>query len=288
MIQKSKHPSTTKKKPRAVPAPASDPPPPIATISGWEDGVPFTRSVTRLDRWELQNADTLTVHLGTLDVRLAQDPHSPHLGGYVWVSSFALCSYFQNLAEEQHSGSGGSRDGDSDTRDPVRLDTSSTWIELGSGVGLMGIVLARLGVGRTIMTDIPELVPQMRANIEANMDSSSAGTVVAEPLVWGDIPAAERLARESPPDHILAVDCIYSEASARGLVETMDTLAHPRTRVLCMSEVRNQAAQDVFMEEARGLFEVVLMPTEAWHGRVAKHIKFDETLNFYVLRKRAG
>ncbi|RUS18790.1 hypothetical protein BC937DRAFT_88331 [Endogone sp. FLAS-F59071] len=82
----------------------------------------------RLDRWELQNADTLTVHLGTLDVRLAQDPYSSHLGGYVWVSSFALCSYFQSPEEEERNG----RDGDSDTRDSVRLDASSTWIELGS------------------------------------------------------------------------------------------------------------------------------------------------------------
>ncbi|RUP24754.1 hypothetical protein BC936DRAFT_138897, partial [Jimgerdemannia flammicorona] len=107
MTQRSKHSAKPTKKAKAPPKPSAsisfDEPPPVATISGWEDGVPFTRSVSRLDRWELQGADTLTIHIGDLDIQLTQDPHSPHLGGYVWISSFALSSFFQNLVEEQRA-----------------------------------------------------------------------------------------------------------------------------------------------------------------------------------------
>src|ERR1700733_12948812 len=115
--------------------------PPIATISGWEDGQQFTRALNKLDRWELQAADLLTVHIGDVDIELAQDPHSPPLGGYVCLSSMVLCFYLQNLAHHHRR----------DPHEPVKVDDKSTWIELGSGVGLMGIMLAKLGVQRVVM-----------------------------------------------------------------------------------------------------------------------------------------
>lgn len=264
--------------------------PPIATISGWEDGQQFTRSLQKLDRWELQAADVLTVHIGDINIQLGQDPHSPHLGGYVWLSSMVLCSYLQNLALHHRR----------DRHEPVKVDDKSTWIELGSGVGLMGIMLAKLGVQRVVMTDIEELVDTMKSNVSLNdmvckdldgriiaqPSSKEEGEIVVAPLFWGDKEAIHKTKDRYKPDYILACDCIYSEASAIDLVETMALLCTPSTIIVCMSEVRNQAAQDAFIREAEGLFHVELVPTVKWHGKVAKHIAFDETLNLYRLRLR--
>jgi len=264
--------------------------PPIATISGWEDGQQFTRALSKLDRWELQAADILTVHIEDVNIQLAQDPHSPHLGGYVWLSSMVLCSYLQNLALHHRR----------DRHEPVKVDDKATWIELGSGVGLMGIMLAKLGVQRVVMTDIEELVDTMTTNVTLNgmickdLDGREIGTspptgkeegqVVVAPLFWGDKEAIMKTKDRYKPDYILACDCIYSEASAIDLVETMALLCTPTTIIVCMSEVRNQAAQDAFIREAKRLFDVELVPTVKWHGKVAKHIAFDETLNLYRLK----
>lgn len=262
--------------------------PAIATIRGWEDGQKFTRDLQKLDRWELQAADELTVHVGDVDIVLAQDPHSPHLGGYVWLSSMVLCSYLQSLSQNHRK----------DKHEPVKVGDKATWIELGSGVGLMGIMLAKLGVKRVVMTDIEELVRTMQVNVDLNgmickdLDgreifehkSDVDGEVIVAPLFWGDKQAISKTKELYSPDYILACDCIYSEASAIDLVETMALLCTPTTIIVCMSEVRNQAAQNAFIREAERLFDVELVPTVKWHGKVAKHIAFDETLNLYRLR----
>ncbi|XP_019736203.1 protein-lysine methyltransferase METTL21B isoform X2 [Hippocampus comes] len=83
----------------------------------------------------------------------------------VWESALQLCRYFG----EQHVEWRGRR-----------------VIELGSGTGVVGILAARLGADVTL-TDLPLTLPQLEANVCANMPSSgwpSAPPTVL-PLSWG-------------------------------------------------------------------------------------------------------
>ncbi|KAI8336595.1 putative methyltransferase-domain-containing protein [Chlamydoabsidia padenii] len=271
---------------------------PIATIEGWEDGQHYKRSVTTLDRWELQSAEQLTIHIGQHDLVLLQDPHSPHLGGYVWLSSIIFCSYLDAIHLGMHKGR-------AHRHDWIHLEHGKRWVELGSGVGLIGLMLHKVGVENIVMTDIDELVPTIEKNVEANgilvqsisgrrenkksMDdcSSMPTAVVVEPLVWNDDNAIRHIKSSGPIHYILACDCIYSEASAVDLIMTMDKLAGPDTLIICLSEVRNQVAQDTFIKQAQSVFLVELVPPNQWQKKVT-NIRFDGTLNLYRLYKPHG
>ncbi|KAG1406694.1 hypothetical protein G6F60_002733 [Rhizopus arrhizus] len=223
--------------------------PAIATIEGWEDGQPFRRDIHKLDRWALQSADTLTIHIGPHDIVLVQDPHSNYLGGYIWLSSIVVCSYLERLSTKR------------DRHSLIKLDHSKRWVELGSGVGLIGIMLHKLGIEEVMMTDIGELINTLEKNVEANKiavkslsgrrkNETNENTIVVEPLLWNNKQEMDYIKSAGDIDYILACDCIYSEASAIDLVETMDYLSNENTTILCISEVRNQAAQDKFVQEA--------------------------------------
>ncbi|KAI9032700.1 putative methyltransferase-domain-containing protein [Phycomyces nitens] len=255
-------------------------------MEGWEDGAKYKRELFSLDRWELQSADQLTIHVGPHDIVLVQDPHSSHLGGYIWLTAIVFCAYLESLCEkkERHGW--------------ISLDRTKRWVELGSGVGLIGIMLRKMGIEDVMITDISELVPVMERNVEANgftvksvsgrrKNEASHTEVLVEPLLWGDGDAIEHVKSSGTIDYLVACDCIYSEASALDLVDTMDRLADETTTIICISEVRNQAAQDAFMAEAKSRFHMELLPPSQWQGKV-KGVAFAETLNLYRLRKSAA
>lgn len=258
--------------------------PPIATIEGWEDGQPFKRGIHKLDRWALQSADTLTIHIGPHDVTLVQDPHSNYLGGYIWLTSIVFCSYLERLSSKR------------DRHGWISLDRNKRWVELGSGVGLIGIMLHKLGIEDVVITDIQELVETMERNVEANdinvrsisgrrKNEKDDNFIVVDPLLWGNEEEMASIKAGGDIDYIVACDCIYSEASAVDLVNTMDGLSSENTTIICISEVRNQAAQDKFMSEAQSRFQVELLPAIQWQKKVNHQVEFDETLNLYRLRK---
>lgn len=257
--------------------------PPIATIEGWEDGQPFKRGIHKLDRWALQSADTLTIHIGPHDIVLVQDPHSNYLGGYVWLTSIVFCSYLERLSSKR------------DRHGWISLDRRKRWVELGSGVGLIGIMLHKLGIEDVVITDIEELVETMEKNVEANQlhvksisgrmkNDYDNDIIVVDPLLWNNVEEMDSIKAGGDIDYIVACDCIYSEASAMDLVDTMDYLSDEKTTIICISEVRNQAAQDKFMLEAEARFQVELLPAIQWQKKV-NQVDFDETLNLYRLRK---
>jgi predicted nicotinamide N-methyase len=258
--------------------------PPIATIEGWEDGQPFRRGLHKLDRWALQSADKLTVHIGRHDIVLVQDPHSNYLGGYIWLTSIVFCSYLERLFSKR------------DRHGLINLDHSKRWVELGSGVGLIGIMLHKLGIEDVVITDIQELVEPMEKNVLANdirvksisgrrKNDYQDNVIVVDPLLWNNQQDMDSIKAAGDIDYLVACDCIYSEASAMDLVNTMDYLATNSTTILCISEVRNQQAQDKFILEAKSRFQVELLPAIQWQKKVSHQVDFDETLNLYLLRK---
>jgi predicted nicotinamide N-methyase len=258
--------------------------PPIATIEGWEDGQPFKRGLHKLDRWELQSADRLTIHIGEHNIVLVQDPHSNYLGGYIWLTSIVFCSYLERLCLKR------------DRHGLINLDHRKRWVELGSGVGLIGIMLHKLGIEDVVITDIQELVVPMEKNVQANdirvksisgrkKNDYQDNVIVVDPLLWDNQQDMDSIKAAGDIDYIVACDCIYSEASAMDLVNTMDYLATKNTTIICISEVRNQQAQDKFILEAKSRFQVELLPAIQWQKKVNHQVDFDETLNLYLLRK---
>ena len=68
-------------------------------------------------------------------------------------------------------------------------------LELGSGCGLLGLLLARLGA-RAIMTDLPELIPLLRENIACNTLGATSAPV-ARPLDWATTASVEDYVKDA-------------------------------------------------------------------------------------------
>ena len=92
-------------------------------------------------------------------------------------------------------------------------------LELGSGLGLVGNSLARMGVGHVTVTDMPQQMELLRANVEANSGTVDI-SVEAAALLWG-APLERTLTGR---DVIVAADLVYDEALVAPLANTVSKL----------------------------------------------------------------
>ncbi|KAI0836055.1 putative methyltransferase-domain-containing protein [Hypoxylon sp. FL0890] len=198
---------------------------------------------------------------------------------------------------------------------PIEKDTFSV-LELGSGVGILGITLARIVEraaavqGRTLseatvlLTDLPEAEERAMSNmsiaetaLSCMHTSASAVTLLYEDLDWdeGKHGRFGPLASVRPWDLIVLSDCTYNVDSLPALVGTLSAvhaanLKHPdvkddaKTSVILATKPRHSSEQ--------ALFE--LLKTDEWRYSVLKSISLpklgeeDEQVDIYLLEKGKG
>ncbi|ORZ40166.1 putative methyltransferase-domain-containing protein [Catenaria anguillulae PL171] len=273
------------------------------TLRGYEDGQRFERTLTSLDRWAAQAADTLSVNLSTrplpllksandyddeldtsCDSPLANHSAEPALlpdlsvtlrqkssvfiGGQIWDTSFVLSCWFY---ARQALG---------------KVDVGGLKIcEVGAGIGLLSLTLGALDAHVTT-TDLAEVVPILQGNLDLNPAISRS--VVAHAVDWGD-------ANAPPPpgypfDLIVACDCIYSEVSSSDLALCLARLCSPKTVVYVVSEVRNESIQAAFAASIEPLFDVAFknVQEEMWPF-IPPELRSHQ-MRFYVLtpKKQSG
>ncbi|GFR43932.1 hypothetical protein Agub_g5070 [Astrephomene gubernaculifera] len=225
------------------------------TVKGWEDGQRFERQLETTDRWVLHAADELTLTLSDGNsVTIKQQPKAINatrigVGACVWEGELFLAAYLASL--------------------PLYRYIGARVVELGSGPGLVGILMAKMGA-KVHITDIPRVLPLIEANIEANgvglqqRRGAAAGFAVCEALEWGTEgyeAAAGRLAAERV-DWCVAADCCYidqegTSPSTPHFVRTCALLCGPTTRCLVCFELRSSEVRRVFEQEAGRAFEKV-------------------------------
>ncbi|KAI1136530.1 putative methyltransferase-domain-containing protein [Hypoxylon sp. FL0543] len=198
---------------------------------------------------------------------------------------------------------------------PIEKDSLSI-LELGSGVGILGITLAHilervaavqgrtLGEATVLLTDLSEAEERARSNIsraEAALSrihtNGSAVALLYEDLDWdeGKDGRFGPLASARPWDLIVLSDCTYNVDSLPALVGTLSALhamnlAHPgvdidaKTSVILATKPRHSSEQ--------ALFE--LLKAEDWRYSVLKSIPLlklgeeDEQVDIYLLEKGKG
>jgi hypothetical protein len=102
------------------------------------------------------------------------------LGFKTWGSSYVLAQSLPRLAESSLSRLfGGS------SRERV--------LELGSGTGLLGIAAAAFWGAPVFLSDLPNIVPNLRVNAERNTSvvARKSGSLTVGPLTWGGSGAEE-------------------------------------------------------------------------------------------------
>ncbi|KAJ1946613.1 hypothetical protein EC988_005521 [Linderina pennispora] len=106
-------------------------------------------------------------------------------------------------------------------------------LELGSGCGLVGLVLHRLGARQVILTDQARMMKLLNKNVELCMHQSATlhtrgkikrdgakGIVYATEYLWGHPPTDLRVL-QAGVDMIVVSDCVFHETVASLLADTL-------------------------------------------------------------------
>ncbi|KAF7201853.1 protein N-lysine methyltransferase METTL21D [Nothobranchius furzeri] len=158
------------------------------------------------------------------------------VGCVVWDAAIVLAKYLETKQfYEPTSG--------------VNVWSGKTVVELGAGTGVVGLMAATLGA-QVKVTDLEDLLPLLKVNIQENQALISSGSITAKVLKWGE-DISEFL---PPPHYILMADCIYYEQSIVPLVESLKLLSGPETCIICCYEQRTEGINP---EVERKFFELL-------------------------------
>jgi len=137
-------------------------------------------------------------------------------------------------------------------------------VELGAGVGLLGIVAGALGAKEVVMTDVTCTIPLLQRNLEANR-AVCGDCVSVEELWWGT--------EEGPGGELANVDVVLGcELLYRQNVETCIALINSITKLigdsgicLLLYEGRDCWMEDVeFFDRVNAIFDVEVMSMESY------------------------
>jgi len=134
---------------------------------------------------------------------------SDNLGLKTWASSYLLAK--QLCVLQQHV---------------PNLAADASILELGAGTGLVGMAAALIFERHTILTDLPEIVPNLEQNARSNSEviSSCGGTISAAVLDWTRPEELELGSFDGSPNSfplIVVADPIYSSDHPRMLVDAI-------------------------------------------------------------------
>lgn len=169
-----------------------------------------------------QAVQELVVRVCDQEVRLAQKPNEA-IGTMIWQSALVLSSHLQML--------------------PYGTLAGKRILELGAGLGLVGITAALLGAKEVCLTDIEEVLPILERNVERNCPANPSNAVVKKHR-WGE--SMENLG--APFDVVVAADVVYIEEYFEPLVWSLAEASTPETKILFAYKSRWQAIEVQFFE----------------------------------------
>lgn len=114
-------------------------------------------------------------------------------------------------------------------------------IELGSGIGLCGMIAATLGAD-SLLTDLEAALKLLKHNVEENRKKFPLWKIEVAEFLWSQA-TAEALCKARKFDYILLADCIYYKDSIEPLIETLKVLVQDGTTVILTQELRESRIQ---------------------------------------------
>ena len=176
--------------------------------------IPLLDTSSTTDSADLQRDAEIVLHEPAMT--------ADNLGLKTWASSFLLAKRLVLLRSSL-----------------PKLQPYAQLLELGAGTGLVGLAAAVILHRPVILTDLPEIVPNLERNVEANAALLSTHDAFAGATIldWTMPTKLETSSSESLHQGfplILAADPIYSPDHPRMFVETIEAqlAKHPDARVV--------------------------------------------------------
>ena len=141
-------------------------------------------------------------------------------------------------------------------------------LELGAGLGLVGLTAAALGAQSVVLTDLVVVMPCLSQNIATNQalwQAAGCTSVTCTPLDWFDPYPLPRPPNSSTGDCwnvILLADCVWTLDLVSPLIRTLTALIHRaktvggRLEVLISYQRRGLPAHEAFWDNILSLFDV--------------------------------
>jgi predicted nicotinamide N-methyase len=173
------------------------------------------------------------------------------IGFQLWPAAVASCYFMDVVMQQQGLGT-------------VR---GKRVIELGAGTGLVGMCAAALGAQSVSVTDLAEVLPNLRANVTLNQhlftsaDSVQSDSKIASdplprisvaPLCWG---VDQHKFRAEDLDVILIADGVYWENLFQPLLDTLRHLSSAEN-VIFLAQLKRRKLEGRFFKKARKWFRV--------------------------------
>ncbi|KAJ8755507.1 hypothetical protein K2173_019305 [Erythroxylum novogranatense] len=130
-------------------------------------------------------------------------------------------------------------------------------LELGAGLGLPGLMAAKLGANRVMLTDVAQLLHGLRKNVDVN---GLENRVEAREIVWGFSEGSRTDGELGKFDVVLMSDVFYDMAETTALGRTLKRVCGGETMVLAASEIRCWSGECLGGLVSQG-FEVVELPS---------------------------
>ena len=123
-------------------------------------------------------------------------------------------------------------------------------VELGAGVGLVGMVAAALGAD-VVMTDLEAGLPLLEVNAARSKAAAVGGSIKVAELFWGNEQHIDALGRHTF-DVVLATDVIYHQGAdvMTALVHSISELLSPEGACLLCYEFRDDWATVAEFQDA--------------------------------------
>ncbi|GAB5591858.1 hypothetical protein Unana1_06758 [Umbelopsis nana] len=128
-------------------------------------------------------------------------------------------------------------------------------LELGAGLGLVGISLAKLvPAAQIVLTDKSDRLRLLQHNVQANQSTATVASY--------DWEHTDPNIDQQPWDIVLVSDCIWEASLHALLLQALERVMKPETVLLMAFEVRNEAVEKDFLDKLQSTFKCHDIPPE--------------------------
>ena len=163
----------------------------------------------------------------------------------LWDSSIILSKYFENNLD---------------------LVQNKRILELGCGIGSLGLALSCLGAEAVTLTDLEYTMANLEYNVKLNI--GRLNNVETALLNW----AKPETYPSKDYDIIVAADVVWLESLVPSLVMCMHTLAQRNPVVIYLShQTRSKYTDDLLFRSLENYFYVHEVPASSYHAKYRNH-----------------